>query len=71
VRKLFAVLSASALLMVGPAAPFAGASHHLRMHNKGGNHNQGQSQGQTQGQTQGQRQCILVLGILNSQPVGC
>ncbi len=69
-RKLFAVLSASALFMVGPAVPLAGASHHLRNRppNRPPNHQgQGQQQQQQQGQTQSQ--CILVLGLL--MPATC
>jgi hypothetical protein len=68
VRKLFAVLSASALFMVAPAVPLAGASHHLRNRppNRPPNH---QGQGQQQQQGQSQSQCILVLGLL--MPATC
>jgi hypothetical protein len=67
VRKLFAVLGASVLMMLGPAAPLAGAWRHHKQppgHNK-----QQQQQQQQQQQTQSQEQCILVIGLL--QPASC
>jgi hypothetical protein len=57
VRKLFAVLSASALLMLGPAASLAGASKNKKPHP--GPNRQGQQQQQQQSQTQSQ--CLLVI----------
>ena len=74
-RKLFAVTSACALFMLGPAVPLAGASHHHlrnRPPNRPPNHpgqKQGQQQQQQQAQGQSQSQCILVLGLL--MPATC
>lgn len=69
VRKLFAVMGASALFMLGPGAPLAGASHHLRNKPPHPPGHQGQGQQQQQQQGQSQSQCILVLGLL--MPATC
>jgi hypothetical protein len=62
VRKLIAVSSASALFMLGPAAPLAGASHNKKPH-PGPNRQQQQQQQQ---QSQSQTVCLVV--ILGSCP---
>ena len=69
VRKLIAVLGASAMFMLGPAAPLAGAWHGHKHPPHPGNNKQGQQQQQQQAQGQSQSQCILVLGLL--MPATC
>ena len=80
-RKVLVGAAVAAAMAFGGTAATASGSHGCNGignphchggvppgHNRNNNNN---SQQQQQQQTQSQRQCILVLGILNSQPVTC